>query len=83
MIFVNFVAAAVGACSAATITNVATSTLPSPPVDEIRTASAWGIIRVLPMRRKLSAYLSEFAGTAITLVTGVSAVAFMRVAGRA
>jgi len=30
-----------------------------------------------PMRRNLSAYLSEFAGTAIMLFIGVSAVAFM------
>src|SRR5258708_11635256 len=35
------------------------------------------IIRVQPMRRNLSAYLSEFAGTAIMLFLGVSAVAFM------
>src|SRR3954466_2185275 len=40
-------------------------------------ACAWGIIRVQPMRRNLSAYLSEFAGTAIMLFIGVSAVAFM------
>jgi aquaporin Z len=38
---------------------------------------AWGIIRVQPMRRNLSAYVSEFAGTAIMLFIGVSAVAFM------
>jgi glycerol uptake facilitator-like aquaporin len=40
-------------------------------------ACAWGIIRVQPMRRNLSAYFSEFAGTAIMLFIGVSAVAFM------
>ncbi len=40
-------------------------------------ASAWGIIRVQPMRRNLSAYTSEFAGTAIMLFIGVSAVACM------
>jgi aquaporin Z len=40
-------------------------------------ACAWGIIRVLTMRRNLLAYFSEFAGTAIMLFIGVSAVAFM------
>jgi aquaporin Z len=40
-------------------------------------ACAWGIIRVQTMRRNLLAYFSEFAGTAIMLFIGVSAVAFM------
>src|SRR3954468_7021494 len=40
-------------------------------------ACAWGLFRVQPMRRNLSAYLSEFAGTALMLFIGVSAVAFM------
>jgi aquaporin Z len=40
-------------------------------------AWAWGIIRMQPMRRNLSAYLCEFGGTALMLFIGVSAVAFM------
>ena len=40
-------------------------------------ACAWDIIRGLPMRRNLSAYACEFAGTALMLFIGISAVAFM------
>src|SRR4029077_19894407 len=40
-------------------------------------ACAWDIIRVQRMRRNLSAYAAEFAGTALMLFVGVSAVAFM------
>jgi glycerol uptake facilitator-like aquaporin len=36
-----------------------------------------GIIRTPAMRRNLSAYACEFAGTAVLLFIGVSAVAFM------
>src|SRR6185503_2720911 len=67
--------------ASAKVTSAERSHRPARPSSPQRYASllacAWDIIRGQPMRRNLSAYASEFAGTALMLFIGVSAVAFM------